>query len=226
MDDVTVNEEDLLKIAACLDEITACFQNPQQFFGRLSVLTFPLSRRQRPTTEQTNDKFAEQPAYRMAEGTNLLASIQALVSLPIVSGHKALFDSCGRFLESLISSHPGLLYLASNSDSTLHIIQHLMKSSLQLEVEDMNSPCNLGARLAFHLQTIQSLDLVSTLLESDADEEDIEEELAHAFKTLYSITYLPIGRQCVSRVLSKDDNLKSIITCLTYPNKIAEEEET
>uniref|UniRef100_H2YDV3 Virilizer N-terminal domain-containing protein n=1 Tax=Ciona savignyi TaxID=51511 RepID=H2YDV3_CIOSA len=220
MDDVTVNEEDLLKIAACLDEITACFQNPQQFFGRLSVLTFPFLMFLLPLSKDTNYGF------RMAEGTNLLASIQALVSLPIVSGHKALFDSCGRFLESLISSHPGLLYLASNSDSTLHIIQHLMKSSLQLEVEDMNSPCNLGARLAFHLQTIQSLDLVSTLLESDADEEDIEEELAHAFKTLYSITYLPIGRQCVSRVLSKDDNLKSIITCLTYPNKIAEEEET
>ncbi|XP_078483849.1 protein virilizer homolog [Ciona intestinalis] len=225
MNDVTVKEEELMEIAGCLNEITSCFRSPQKMIGQLPILIFPLSRRQRPSPTQENNKISEQTVYRMAEGTNLLSSIQALVSLPIVSGHKVLFDACGRFLELLMSSQSGLLYLASNCDSALHIIQHLMRSSLMVDVEAQDSPCRLGAKLAFHLQTIQSLDLVSGLLESDADEEDVEEELVHAFKTLYSITYIPLGKQCVSQVLSKEDNIKSLITCLTFPHKPDDEKD-
>ncbi|XP_076799872.1 protein virilizer homolog [Clavelina lepadiformis] len=158
----------------------------------------------------------------MSEGMGLLSSIQALLSLPVVSGHKILFRSCNSFLEELMSQKSGILHLMSNLDSMIHCIHHLMKSSPSLNVEDPGSAGHLGVKLAFHIQAMQSIDHICSHLESDADEEDIEEELSHSFKMINSLTYPSFGKNFVFRIFAMEDNLRPILRCLWFPRKLSD----
>ena len=158
----------------------------------------------------------------MSEETGLILSVQALLSLPFVSGYKRLFKFCSLFLNRLMSIKSGLLHLLSNSDSVLHIIHHLLKSSSRLDVE---TPCTagyLGVKLAIHLQTIQSLDHIYSLLDSSTDEEETEEDLVHDLKTLFSLTYTTFGKKFLCEVLAIDSFTKPIISCLWFPNKLSD----
>jgi len=156
----------------------------------------------------------------MSESTNLISSVQALLSLPVVSGHKLLFGACCRLLFQLMSTQAGLLHLVANSDSIVHVIRHLLKAAPRLDIHLPGTAGYLGVQLAFHVQCMQSIDHIQSLLASDADEEDVEEELVHAFRTLFSLTYIPFGRHCVAKVLSMADHFNPILTCLWFPRKL------
>lgn len=160
--------------------------------------------------------------FRLCEETGLLSSVQALLSLPFVSGHKKLFKSCFLFLNQLMSTKSGLLHLLFNSDSVLHIVHHLLKSSPHLDVEGPNTSGYLGIKLAVHLQSIQCLDHICSLLDSSSDEDETEEELVHDLKTLFSLTYTSFGKKFLSSVLETSGLIKTIIACLWYPAKLSD----
>ena len=121
-----------------------------------------------------------------------------------------------------MNTKSGLIYLLSNSDSVLHIAHHLLKSSLHLNIESSGSAGHLGAKLALHIQALQSLDHICCLLESGSEEEEIEEELFDDLKMLFSLTYLGFGKEFVCKILAIDDFLKPVITCLWYPAKLSD----
>ena len=158
----------------------------------------------------------------MAEESCLLPSIQALLTLPFVSGHEDVFESCSSLLNQLMSTKSGLIYLLSHSDSVLHICNHLMKSSLALDVETPGTAGYLGAKLSVHLQVLQSLDHIWSLIDSGSSEEDVEEDLVHDLKTLFSLTYPQFSRQYVCAVLGIENFISSIISCLWFPVKLTD----
>ena len=160
--------------------------------------------------------------FRLAEESGLLSSVQILLTLPFVSGHREVFESCYLLLNHLMSTKSGLLYLLSNSDSVLHIVHHLLKSSPNLDVETPETAGFLGAKLSFNLQVLQSLDHVSSLLESDGEEEVIVEDLVLNLKTLFSLTYPTFGKQFVCEVLRIEDLLTPLLTCLWFPAKFSD----
>nr|CAB3258786.1 protein virilizer homolog [Phallusia mammillata] len=218
LEDVNVTNEVISKLAKSLDEISVAFRNPSASIGQLHIKAFPVKSSQ-PLKQDPN--LCDVTLFRMSEFTGLLPSIQALMTLPFVSGFKSLFDSCCGFLEQLMSNAKQLLHVCSNSDSLIHVVHHLLKSSQNLDVEIPGTPGNFALKLAIHIQCIQSLDHISSLLEQDiTDEED--EELVHALRVLYSVTYLPLGKQCLARILAMDDFVTSMVPCLLYPAKVSD----
>lgn len=121
-----------------------------------------------------------------------------------------------------MSNEKQLLHISTNSDSLIRVIQHLLKSSPNLDVEVPGTAGHFGLKLAVHIQSIQSLDHIATLLEQDITSEEVEEELNHSFRHLYSITYLPLGKHCLARILSMGTYLASVLSCLWYPAKLAD----
>ena len=116
----------------------------------------------------------------------------------------------------------GLFYLLANSDSVLHISNHLMKSSSFVDVETPETAGFLGTKLSFHIQVLQSLDHICSLLESDAEEDEIEDDLVHSLKTLFSLTYPAFGKLFVCQMLKIEALLAPIITCLWFPMKLSD----
>lgn len=122
----------------------------------------------------------------MSEATKLIPSIQALLTLPVVSADVELFTACYQLLMLLTSTHHGLLHLATNFESVVLLSQHLLKSSPRLDVERPGTAGYLGTVLAFSLQTVSSVDQISRCLEAasytGANTEDIEEEMVLHFR--------------------------------------------
>lgn len=82
--------------------------------------------------------------FRYIDGCDVLVSIQAILTLPVVSGHYKLFKACSDFIEAMISTQKGLLYLVYNSEIVLNLVQHLMRASPSLDIEKPgNKFCNL-----------------------------------------------------------------------------------
>jgi len=160
--------------------------------------------------------------FRLAEESGLLGSVQMLLTLPFVSGHQEIFESCYLFLSQMMSTKSGLVCLHSNSDSVLHAAHHLLKSSPSLDVETPQTAGFLGIKLSVVLQVLQCLDHISSLLESDGEEEIIEENLVHNLKTLFSLTYPVFSKQFVCEVLRVEDLLAPLLTCLWFPAKFSD----
>ena len=64
MEDVNVDEEDLLKISQCLDEITAAFRDPYLTIGQLLVRSFPLSNGQGFQQTDTDKNITAESLFR------------------------------------------------------------------------------------------------------------------------------------------------------------------
>ena len=66
LSDVTLKDEDILKISDCLKEITSAFSHPQETIGQYSVKTFPLSQQHVAFFEYDDNCKAIRTLYRLS----------------------------------------------------------------------------------------------------------------------------------------------------------------
>ncbi|KAL3859118.1 hypothetical protein ACJMK2_009350 [Sinanodonta woodiana] len=214
----SLSETKVETIITCLEEITKVFAIAQNIVG-LPRRTLPVK-----TMFETKPPLYDpyQNIYHLAHSCRLLESVFLLVSSPTTCCIPPLFNAVRHLLQQLTETQHGLLYLCSKVDTTNGIIRSLIQTAVSgpaaqeysRDEANEDSPAQqLGLELIYFLQTLQFVD---QLLEYHGKEDkDIDDaEPIGVLHNMYIMTFTPLGREIVVKVLSLDNNLKSILPFL------------
>ncbi|KAK3591349.1 hypothetical protein CHS0354_040310 [Potamilus streckersoni] len=215
---LSLSETKVETIIACLEEITKVFAVAQNIIG-LPRRTLP-GKMMFETKPPLHDPY--QNLYHMAHSCRLLESVFLLVSSPTTCCIPPLFNAVRDLLQQLTETQHGLLYLCSKVDTTNGIIRSLIQTAVsgpaaqeysRDEASEDSPAQQLGLELIYFLQTLQYVD---QLLEYHGKEDkDIDDaEPIGVLHSMYIMIFTPLGREIVVKVLSMDNNLKSILPFL------------
>ncbi|KAK3085549.1 hypothetical protein FSP39_005168 [Pinctada imbricata] len=151
--------------------------------------------------------------FTMANSCGLLESIFLLLTTPSTCGHPLLFGTIREFIQTLLQSYEGLLYLSSQPTTVNGIIKCLLQipDEGRDEAVDESPTQQLGLEMVFCLQTLQYVDKLNKHHALEAEKEADEANVMTAIHELYTMTLNPVGRQQVISVLSLEKMIDPIL---------------
>ncbi|KAK7500315.1 hypothetical protein BaRGS_00008538, partial [Batillaria attramentaria] len=211
-----VEEEDVDKIVACLEEIHRLFAQPQHLISQPSSLL---------PVKSLSDKEAKPadvyPAvFRLAYHCRLLECLFVLLSTPALASQAAVFVVVRRVIRTVLQTQEGLLFLSTRPDTTNGIIRSLVQmtdEACEEAGEDMLAR-QLGLEMVYHLQTLQHIDQLFEYLKKVGDNIKVDDaEPLGILHSLYSMTFTPglrdcvMGRRAIAHVLGLATNLNALL---------------
>ncbi|CAI9735216.1 Hypothetical predicted protein [Octopus vulgaris] len=148
--------------------------------------------------------------FAICYSCQLLECLFVLLSSPATINNFGLFVAIRDFLQQLLETQKGLLFLSAKPDATNGILRALVQmGDYNREENSEENPAQLlGLQLTYHLQTLQYVDQLADYHKKNSSEKDIDEaEPLGVLHSMYSMTINPLGREAVVHVLGLDENL-------------------
>ncbi|XP_064640162.1 protein virilizer homolog isoform X2 [Lineus longissimus] len=167
-------------------------------------------------TQKPSDPFPF--LYHIWNSCNLLESIFSLLLHPATYQHLTAFLAVRDFVLQLLSYNSGLLFIASHPEIANGIIRSLLQNSDDVREDgaEENPPQQLGLQLVYYLQTLHFIDLLLEYHKKEKRESDDEQDMISFLHGLYIMTFIPPGRDAVTKVASLGDNMKALISFLEF----------
>ncbi|XP_064393290.1 protein virilizer homolog isoform X2 [Halichondria panicea] len=216
-----LEEDTVLKIVQCLEELRKCIETSQHTIVQPSTKSFPTQTRCFP--ESDSEYYSS--LVRMFQARRLLECLLILLTAPSAAVELRVFSAVRELLLYFMSSLNGLLFL-SGSPGVMNILTRALIQTVDTEMPlsamqplpeyltaDGSDSCtaqNLGLLLTFHIQILQSMDVLKKSPKLNMADLESPDTIG-ALHTLYSMTLTPIGKHAVAGVLALGDSVTALL---------------